>query len=350
MGINSNFGLSKKVLNSRRTKKRKIGFGNNRSFLKPMLVLIIIGSLALLLRLLTIEKGIYAIVEGLIDDGQYEKVLVLSGRIEKENKFDIRLHKLMAKNAYYLARKNDDRHNDKTEIGWKYYKRAIVHIKKAILLAGSNENQLKGFIIDAVDYYILGFSYMHLGDDKYKEAIKYLLIAGVKNLKDKTLESNRSEFFNYDNLLRMLGYLHYKVGNYKKAIEYYQSANQRKKVVLNYLYMGLCYKFVKQYDKAITSFITVNKYTDNSDIKMSGLHNLGWIYFHQGKVKEAKKIYLRSVSLDTNFSEGFYWLGNMEENEGDLKGAKALWRRSLVADPNFGPSILKMRFYKNKKR
>ena len=105
MGINSDFGLSKKVLNSRSAKKRKIGFGNNRSFLKPLLVLIIIGGLALSLRLLTVEKDIYTMVEGLIDDGQYEKVLAVSGRIEKENRFDIRLHKLMAKNAYYLAKK-----------------------------------------------------------------------------------------------------------------------------------------------------------------------------------------------------------------------------------------------------
>jgi len=289
------------------------------------------------------------LIDGLIDEGQFEKVLGLAEKIEKEKKFDVRLHKMMAKNAYYLAKKNDGIHNDKTEIGWKYFKEAIVHVKKAILLAGSKKLAAGKSPIDSVDYYILGFSYMHLGDDKYKEAIRYLMVSRNLNSGDNSLDNSNSRYFSQDNLLRMLGYLNYKVGSYKEAVKYYKLANKRKKAVLNYLYMGISYKFLKEYKKAIDCFKIVNKYTDSDSIKLNSLHNLGWIYFHQGKIKNAKQIYLKSVSLDTNFSEGFYWLGNMKESEGDLKGAKALWRRSLVADPNFGPSILKMRFFKGHK-
>ena len=90
------------------------------------------------------------------------------------------------------------------------------------------------------------------------------------------------------------------MGNNLKAIEKYnQAISISSSFYESYLGRGLCYRNLKEYDKAISDF---KKYIDNSK-RLEGYLSLGDLYFAMGEYDEASKIVSSGLSIHPSSSE-----------------------------------------------
>jgi tetratricopeptide (TPR) repeat protein len=290
---------------------------------------------------LFVSGDVYVDLQEMISMDRFQEVDELTRTIHRLYPLDIRMLRLMGRNYFLHAMRIDHSRDDQTEEGWELYRNAVDALKKAIELDDLRSGT------DSRDYYIIGYSYLKRGDDSFEDALRFLLEAEERNGKDRALTEAKERFFQVRTLTELIGYLHYRMGRYEEALAYYIKANNPKQV-LNYLYIARCLKNLNRYDEAIETFRLVYDYANTRKLKEISLHNLGWIYYQLERFDEAAMAYRDSVSMDTNYAEGYYWLGKIEERNGRVAQAQALWKRSLEADPHFGPAILKTKYFVKK--
>ena len=328
--------------------KTRVVFNSNekqrRSTKIKRIVLIIFIVLGLVYSIYSMfrRRDVFVSLKGLIEDGKFKRVEKLIEKRYKADPLNIKTLRLMGENYFLQAMRVDHVKDDQTEEGWELYKKAVKSLKKAILLDKTNS-------INSKDYFIIGFSYLKKGDAYFKNSIKFLKLAEEKNKNDRVLSENDSLLFRLESLYKLLGYIFYKTAKYNKAIQYYKMANKNKSV-LNYLYIGLSLKHMNKFKKAITLFNVVNDYANTLELKTKALYNLAWLNHSLGNFKLSKKYYLKCIAINTNFAEGYYWLGKMEEKSGKQKNAVSLWKKCLDIDPNFGPAILKLAYLRRNKK
>jgi tetratricopeptide (TPR) repeat protein len=269
-------------------------------------------------------------------ESRFEDAEKLARMLYEKDPLDVRALLLMGRNAFRKAFRFDNEKNDKTEEGWDLYKVAVESMKKAILLD-------KQGIVTSADYFILGFAYLRKGDQFYEDSLQFLNQAESLNSNDFILIKGKDPIARFDTMRQMMGYLNYHLGRYTNAIRYYHEAN-KKPNVLNYAYIGLCELAMGQYSNAFKTFEIVQKHANQAALKLFAAKQLAWAGFYLGDHETARGWFEKSVSMDTNYAEGYYWLGKMAELKKDPVAARAFWQRSLEADPHFGPAILKLRF------
>lgn len=288
------------------------------------------------------QPDLYVTIEEMIKAGKFGKVEKVTARLVKSNPLDVRTLILRGRNYFYQAVRADHESKDQTEEGWKLFREAVTTLKKAILL------DKKG-VITSLDYYIIGYSYMKKGDNAFKEALRYLVLADRRNSRDKVMSESRNELFHVATLHRLTGYLFYKTGDYKEAVKYYQKANKVRRELLNYLYLGYCFRQTGDYNAARKNFWKVFRYTKKDSLKAEALRNLAWVHFKEDNFSMSRQLFQYCLSMDTNYAEGYYWLGKIAERQKDPVSAKSNWKECLRVDPHFGPAILKMKYYRKKK-
>ncbi len=281
-------------------------------------------------------SDVYRNIEEMTADSRFEDAEKLARSLYEKDPLDVRALLLMGRNAFRKAFRFDHEKNDKTEEGWDLYKVAVESIKKAILL------DKKG-ILTSADYFILGFAYLRKGDQFYEDALQYLRQAETLNTNDQRLVRGEDPIARFDTMQQMMGYLNYHLGRYTNALVYYREAN-RKPNVLNYAYIGLCEVATGQFSNAVNTFGVVQEHANQDGLRVFAARQLAWTWFHLGNHELARTWFEKAVSMDTNYAEGYYWLGKMAELKNDPAAARALWQKSLEADPHFGPAILKLRF------
>lgn len=287
------------------------------------------------------RPDLYVTIEEMIKDGKFNKVEKVTAELVKNNPLDVRTLLLRGRNYFFKAVRADHESKDQTEEGWQHFRQAVTAIKKAILLD-------KQGLITSVDYYIIGYAYMKKGDASFREALRYLELAVQQNRKDQVMSENKNEIFHVSTLLRLTGYLYYKTGSYAEAVNYYGQANRVRQELLNYLYLGYCFRQLNRYQEARENFWRVYNYSSKKQLKAEALRNLAWVHFQENDFPVSRQLFTRCLTMDTNFAEGFYWLGKIDERLKNLSSAKSNWRRCLAVDPHFGPAILKMKYYRKK--
>jgi len=199
-------------------------------------------------------------------------------------------------------------------------------------------------LLGSFDYFILGYAYLKRGKQHYGEALEYLRQAESMDSGDMQLSKAKDAFASKETLQQTMGYLYYQSGEYTNALSYYRQHNEKKPNILDHAYIGLCELALGEYSKAIASFRFVREYSAQSQLQFFAVKQLARIYFHLEQYVEAEDFFKSSVELNTNYAEGYYWLGKLEEMRDDSAAARRYWERSLEADPYFGPAILKLRF------
>ncbi|HOG64044.1 MAG TPA: tetratricopeptide repeat protein [Spirochaetota bacterium] len=310
--------------------------GSQHILLKGAVIGIVLGLLLTVVLLVTRTPDVYRNIEEMTEESRFEDAEKLARSLYEKDPLDVRALVLMGRNAFRKAFRFDNEKNDKTEEGWDLYKISVESLKKAILL------DKKGLLTSA-DYFILGFAYLRKGDQYFEDALQYMKKAEELNTNDHVLVQGNDPIARFDTLQQTIGYLNYHLGRYTNALQYYRDANAKPNV-LNWAYIGLCEVALGQYSNAIWSFGIVRDHANQQGLKAFATRQLAWTYFHLGRHDEARTWFEKTVSIDTNYAEGYYWLGKMAELRNDLQAARALWQKSLEADPHFGPSILKLRF------
>lgn len=281
-------------------------------------------------------SDVYRSIEKMTADSRFEDAEELARSLYEKDPLDVRALLLMGRNAFRKAFRFDHEKNDRTEEGWDLYKEAVESIKKAILLDKQN-------VLTSADYFILGFAYLRRGEQFYEDALQYLKQAETLNTNDQRLIKGKDPIARFDTLRQMMGYLNYHLGHYTNALAYYREVNKNPNV-LNYAYIGLCEVAIGQLSNAVNTFTIVHEYANQDELRTFAVRQLAWTWFQLGNHELAHKWFEKAVSMDTNYAEGYYWLGKMAELKNDPAAARSLWQKSLEADPHFGPAILKLRF------
>ncbi|MGQ9472514.1 MAG: tetratricopeptide repeat protein [Candidatus Caldatribacteriaceae bacterium] len=71
----------------------------------------------------------------------------------------------------------------------------------------------------------------------------------------------------------------------------------------------------------------------------------GYVYFSQGNYEKALEAYQKSLELDPQYWDAYYWLGKTYEQLGNISEAVKSWRAVLVAQPLHKESFQKWRSY-----
>lgn len=61
----------------------------------------------------------------------------------------------------------------------------------------------------------------------------------------------------------------------------------------------------------------------------------GYLFFKEGKYKEAKAVYTQCIEVAQQAPDSYYWLGRTEEALGNLDNAKAMYEQTLLLDKDF---------------
>lgn len=77
------------------------------------------------------------------------------------------------------------------------------------------------------------------------------------------------------------------------------------------------------------------------DRQQAGIHDaLGWLYFHEGRPRDAEEALLDAHDLDPEMKENLYHLGRLYETRGNLKEAERFYVKGVVVqDPGVNPSL-----------
>lgn len=136
-----------------------------------------------------------------------------------------------------------------------------------------------------------------LGDKKFNEAIAAYQVILEKN-KDNP---------NIHIVYSFMGNAYSGLENYEKAIEYYQKVFEKNKTNVEVIIsIGNCYNNLKQNEKAMEWFEKVPfEEINNRDT----LFNIGILLYNSGKNDGAEKYFAKSVTIDPEFADGFYYNG-----------------------------------------
>ena len=307
-------------------------------FVRILLILGVLAALTLLILVLLREPDIYQGIEAMTKEGRFEEAEQLASALHEREPLDIRPLILLGRNYFYRAMLLDgeQRGETRTEECWEMYKNAVETLKKAILLD-------QGAVLTSFDYFILGFSYMKRGDQYYEDAIQYLRQAESRDTNDMLLTKSKDVIARKETLQQSLGYLYYQTGKHTNALHYFHLHNVNPNI-LDYVYIGLCEVALGQYTNALDTFDLVRTHARQQTLEGFAVKQLARLNFHLEKYDEAEKYFKMSVGMDTNYAEGFYWLGKLMEMRNELPSAREYWELSLAADPHFGPAILKLHF------
>jgi len=310
-----------------------------RRFVRPLLIFGVLALLVLLIVILLQKPNIYRSIQDMTKESRFEEAEKLARSLHEKDPLDVQALLLLGRNYFQQAVAFDyqERGESETEEGWEQYQNAVEALKKAILLDKDN-------LLGSFDYFILGYAYLKRGKQHYGEALEYLRQAESMDSNDMQLSKAKDAFARKETLQQTMGYLYYQTGEYTNALSYYRLHNEKKPNILDHVYIGLCEFALGEYPKAISSFRFVREYSTQNQLQFFAVKQLARIYFHLERYAEAEDFFKSSVELNTNYAEGFYWLGKLEERRGDSAAASRYWERSLEADPYFGPAILRLRF------
>jgi len=308
-------------------------------FLRPLLILGVVASLALLVVILLQKPDIYRNIQDMTKESRFEEAERLARSLHEKDPLDVQALLLLGRNYFQKAVAFDSRERDEseTEEGWEQYQYAVEALKKAILLDKNN-------LLGSFDYFILGYAYLKRGKQHYGEALEYLRQAESMDTNDMQLSKAKDAFARKETLQQTMGYLYYQTGEYTNALAYYRQHNEKKPNILDNVYIGLCELALGEYAKAIASFRLVREHSSQTQLQFFAVKQLAHVYFRLEQYEDAEDYFKASVELNTNYAEGFYWLGKLEEMREDSAAARRYWERSIEADPYFGPAILKLRY------
>ncbi|MDR2734417.1 MAG: tetratricopeptide repeat protein [Spirochaetota bacterium] len=308
-------------------------------FLRPLLILGVIAASALLVMSLLQKPDIYRDIQDMTKESRFEEAERLARSLYEKDPLDVRALLLLGRNYFQqaVAFDHQERGESETEEGWEQYQNAVEALKKAILLDKDN-------LLGSFDYFILGYAYLKRGKQHYGDALEYLRQAESMDAGDMQLSKAKDPFARKEILQQTMGYLYYQTGEYTNALGYYRLHNSKNPNILDHVYIGLCELALGEYSGAIANFRLVRDHTSQNQLKFFAVKQLARIYFHLEQYAEAENFFKSSVEFNTNYAEGFYWLGKLEEMREDSAAARRYWERSLEADPYFGPAILKLRF------
>ena len=200
----------------------------------------------------------------------------------------------------------------------EFYEKAV-ELDTNFLIARKNLLQYKeSKKTTAEDWNQEGRAYLDM--KKFKEAINCFKKATQLNPKE------RRYWF-------LLGLAFYRLDRCSEAIAYYIKANEIAPESETFNNLALCYKNLKQFDKATETYEAALRLKPEDHMV---LNNLGDNYYNQHNFPKALEYFQRSVEVNPLYALGWYNVGRVYTKLGDRSKTLDCWVRGMSIDPNLG--------------
>ncbi|MBR5475336.1 MAG: tetratricopeptide repeat protein [Bacteroidaceae bacterium] len=163
-------------------------------------------------------------------------------------------------------------------------------------------------------YQKMGYSLQKMGE--YRKAIDYF---------------TKADIINPDTLwnMRRLAQCYRLLGDFKNALHFYESAEKIAHENLSLLMQcGECYTLLKKYDDAFSRFFKV-EYLENESVR--AWRAIAWCSFLAGKDEQARKYYNKIFDSSKTKGEDIMNAGHVEWVNGNKEQAIALYRKAKEA-------------------
>ena len=145
--------------------------------------------------------------------------------------------------------------------------------------------------------------------EKFKKQYKYKEAARMYEKSAEAEEKSDNPRKNYLSVeLTQLGYMYYKLGKHKEALDYYKKAlkinknlNYKDGIAVQINYIGDVYNFQGQYDKAVEYYrkaLAINEELGKKGRIAVQLHNIGMVYYSWGHNDKAIEYYRKALVIN----------------------------------------------------
>jgi tetratricopeptide (TPR) repeat protein len=198
----------------------------------------------------------------------------------------------------------------------EFYDKAI-ELDTTFLIARKNLLQYKeSKKTTAEDWTQEGRAYLEM--KKFKEAVNCFKRA-------TQLNPNERRYWFY------LGFGFYKMNRCIDAIAYYIKANEIAPEADTYNNLAICYKNLKQFDKAHACYENALRIKPEDHVV---LNNIGDNYYYQRDFQKALEYFQKSVEMNPMYALGWYNVGRVHTKLGDRSKTLDCWVRAMSIDPN----------------
>lgn len=135
----------------------------------------------------------------------------------------------------------------------------------------------------------------------------------------------------------IIGTMYEQNKQYKKAIDYYNTANSKDVSATVYQRISICYYELGNYEAALNS---INQALNMDSTDLSFMTRKANIYYEMGDPKSAIAEWDKVLNLQPEYGYGYYRRGWFKELVGDMDGAVEDLSMSIVLDPEYSYSYV----------
>ncbi len=117
------------------------------------------------------------------------------------------------------------------------------------------------------------------------------------------------------------------IGSFKKAIE---AGQQDEKI---YFYLGNCYAFIENYEKALENLKLSSELTEEMKFKSIVLHNIGYVYYLKKDYRKSINYLNQAYQVNTNLNQVFWYKGMAFFRLKDKENTISEWEKYLELEP-----------------
>ncbi|MGC8765526.1 MAG: tetratricopeptide repeat protein [Brevinematia bacterium] len=118
------------------------------------------------------------------------------------------------------------------------------------------------------------------------------------------------------------------IGSFKKVLE---SGKQDEKI---YFYLGNCYAFIENYDKALESLKISGELAEDLKFKSIVIHNIGYVYYLKKDYKKSINYLNQAYQINTNLNQVFWYKGMAYFKLKDKENTISEWEKYLELEPD----------------
>jgi tetratricopeptide (TPR) repeat protein len=172
----------------------------------------------------------------------------------------------------------------------------------------------------------------------------YCVVGGISEARSAKIVIQATEALNLAHKARpsstqtllMLGRAYCLSGRLEEAAEVYKAYTElRPDNPLGHLELGFAYQILSKHTLAISEW-------QKAYITPEHFINIGNQKRLEGNIQLARIWYERSIMLDPDSPEGWYWVGFVKEQENDLLGALEAFQKSVTLDPSKAANYYEM--------
>ncbi len=305
----------------------KYNFLKSKFFIIIISLFFIVAAVIIVLQFRTAKQ-----IQKLIFNQEFNKAIVIATTYLKDSKSE-KISFLLAEalfiKSFYL-KESDEANN--------YRARALDIFNKIVT---------KGKKLSSIELFAYGFLLSYSKTDMDK-GVDYLKESLKENQEDGKLGAyiNRriikinTKPLHFVDIYERIAFTLYRLKRYREATAFYKRSLKTRPKTIHYFFMALIEKNLKNYKSAKKLLNLVLNTEKNEDVRMNCYLILANIEFKQENFKKAEEFYKKTIELNSQSANSYYFLGKIYRKQKKLK----LYRKYLREAARLGHKKAKTMF------